>query len=279
MNSLVKTDFARVFKDKLFLIMCILGVVFALITPCLYLVMFSGMGLSDADMAEMQMLGISISAKSQFFDSFSFGNNFGLVVPVLLSIVLCKDFSHGTVRNKIISGKTRTEIFMSMYTVCAAVLFGVVFCHALITLGFASLFFPFQDGDATSSDFGYFVISIALELLLYLAVSAIVCLLCASMKNAGVVVVMYVAIMLVMTLVASLLQVGGMVLSLEEGNETAIKVMEFFNNINIFNFATVIGKGTEYETKQLLYLVLTPTTITALCLLLGLVKFNKKDLK
>lgn len=278
MNSLIKTDFVRVFKDKLFLVSLIIGVVFAIITPLLYLVMFGG-ALSSEEISQMQMLGLTFSAKSQFFDSFSLANNFGLVVPILIAIILCKDFSHGTVRNKIISGKTRTEIFMSMYAVCTAVLFGIVLCHALLTLGFASIFFPFQDGDVAASDFGYFVISVVLEFLVYLAVSAVVCYLCVSMKNVGLVVVVYVAIMLVMTIIASLLQVGSMVLSLEDGNETAIKVMEFFNNINIFNFAAVIGKGTEYETEQLLYLVLTPSIIAALALVLGLVKFNKKDIK
>ena len=103
MRSLLKADFKRVLKDKLLLVMGILAVVFAAFTPLLYAVMFSSM-----EMVDDPMVSSLISGKMQFFASFSMGNNLGLIAPVLLGIALCKDFSFGTVRNKIIAGKSRT---------------------------------------------------------------------------------------------------------------------------------------------------------------------------
>ena len=87
MRGLLKSDFKRVLKDKLLIVMGILAVAFAIITPLLYALIISGIGYSDNDMA-MGALSVSFTAKSQFFSSFSLGNNLGLIVPVLLAIVL-----------------------------------------------------------------------------------------------------------------------------------------------------------------------------------------------
>ena len=50
------------------------------------------------DMPELDMLGISFTAKSIFFGAFSPNNNFGLMLPVFISIIIFKDFSYGCYR-------------------------------------------------------------------------------------------------------------------------------------------------------------------------------------
>lgn len=273
MTNLLAVDFKRVRKDKLFFVMCLLAGIFALITPLLYALMLGDM--EDA----LEMIGMSVNAKSQFFASFSLGNNFGLVAPVLLAIILCKDFNHGTIRNKIISGKTRTSIVLSMFTVCFVTLFGIVLLHALLTLGVSLIFFPYQSTPFDMASLGYFLLSLALELLLYLFLAALVTWLCTVMKNVGLVIVGYIAIIMVLTIFTTILQAVGMVLSFEEGNETALKVIEFFQSINVFNFATVIGAGEKYETVQLLKCILVPLLGTGALMGWSLLKFKRKDLK
>ena len=101
MSRLLKSDFKRFFKDKLFLVVCILAVVFSVITPLLYLVIFGAMG--EIDPLTEEMLSSYVNAKGQFFAAFSFNNNLGLIAPLLIGIILFKDFSYGTIRNKIIT--------------------------------------------------------------------------------------------------------------------------------------------------------------------------------
>ena len=120
MLELLKVDFKRVLRDKLFLVVCILSGVFALTTPLLYLLIFKLAGAGDLE--ELALLGVSVNGKSQFFDFFSLANNLGLIAPVLLAVALCKDFSHGTIRNKIICGKSRTKIYFSLFCTCAIVM-------------------------------------------------------------------------------------------------------------------------------------------------------------
>ena len=273
MTNLLKADFKRVFKDKMLLVVCILAVVFSVITPVLYALLFSGM---DDSLVE---LGLLVNAKGMFFDSFVPGNNLGLIAPVLLAIVLWKDFGQGTVRNKLISGYSRTSIVLSMYTVCLTVLFVVMLLHALLSLGIGRLFFPYQGYPFTWADFGYFMASLGLELLVYLFMAALVCWLCAVSKNVGLVIVGYVAILMGLTMVASSLQICELALSVDEGHKTALKIIEFLNGINVFNSSMMIGKGTTYETKDLLYHIIPPAVGTAALLGHGLLKFNRKDLK
>lgn len=272
MNGLLKADFRRVFKDKLLLVMGILAVVFAVITPLLYALMFSGT-------ADDEMLSMFFSAKSQFFASFSLGNNLGLIAPVLLAIALCKDFSFGTVRNKVIAGKSRSAIFMSLFITCSVVLIGVMLLHAFVTLGVSLLFFDYQVGEFTISDLWYFLESLAFEILALLFVAAMLSWLCASMKNVGLVIVLYIAFAFILVMAGSVIQIVVEVLEMTDGNKNTIEILEFINRINVGNATAYIGTGSEYALEDVLYLILPASIGTLGFVGLGLLKFNKKDLK
>ena len=110
MLRLLKTDLLRVIKDKLFIVVCILCVGFALFTPTIYKLLELLLTEDEADI----LFGSLFQAKDIFYASFSLTNNFGLILPILLSIIICKDFTYGTVRNKIICGHSRTNVFFSI---------------------------------------------------------------------------------------------------------------------------------------------------------------------
>ena len=153
MRNLYVTDVKRILKDKLFTVTCILAGVFAIINPLLNKLLFDMLDISE-------MLGM-MSAKSMFFSAFLPGDNLGLIMPILISIIVCKDFSQGTVRNKIISGKSRSTIFISHLLSSATVICVLMLLHALLTLGTSLFFFSYQDGAFGASDFGYPTISSA----------------------------------------------------------------------------------------------------------------------
>ena len=274
MKGLLKADFKRVFKDKLLIVMAILAVVFALITPLLYALLFSG----TDEMVSGMVSGL-VSAKANFFSSFSVGNNLGLIAPVLLAIALCKDFSYGTVRNKIIAGKSRSAIFLSLFITCSVIFVAVMLLHAFVTLGVSLIFFDYQQGDFTVSDFWYFMESLALDILTLLFVAAMLSWLCACMKNVGLVIVLYIAISFVLVLAGSIMQMVAMVMETVGGNEKTISVLKFLDRINVGSAVTYIGTGTKYTLEDILYLTL-PSTVGLLGFLgLGLWRFNRKDLK
>lgn len=277
MNRLLRADFRKFLKDKLFLVLIILAVVFALVTPLLYVAVFSAAG--EMDPMSEEMLAGYVSAKGQFFGAFSFGNNLGLIAPLLVGVVLYKDFGSGTVRNKVISGHSRRSIFMSMFTVCLTMLFGIVLAHALLTLVVSLPFFAYQSTPFVMADFWYLLLSLLFEFLVYLFAAAFVSWLCARMKNVGLVIVMYVAVVFGATLIAGILQVVIMVLQMEPGMEKTVDILNFFQRINVFNSSATIGLGTSYTAEDVWYYVLPPIVGTAALLGHGLLKFRRRDLK
>ena len=270
MRDLIKTDLRRIFKDKLFLIVCILGAVLAFFTPMLYKLLALLVGIED------DLIGMFASSKAMFFSAFSLGNNFGFILPILITIVLCKDFSYGTVRNKIICGKSREKIFFSMFISGTIVTCGTILAHALLTLGISLCFFPYQAEAFTVNTFLYILLSLLFSLLIYVFISSVVCLLCVSMKNAGLAVVLYVAVNFFFTIVGGIISAAVMIGPMFENFPT--KLFEILQKINLFS-ASHIGTGITYSLTDVLCLLIPAIVGTALILTLGMFVFRKKDLK
>lgn len=277
MTRLIKSDFKKFFCDKLFLIVSILAVVFAVITPVLYVLIFEFAGEMDA--TTEQLLAGYLSAKGQFFGSFSFGNNLGLIAPILIGIILCKDFSFGTVRNKIISGHSRTSVFLSNFIVCATVLFGIMLAHALLTLFVSLPFFEYQSTPFVIQDFYYLLESLLFQLLIYLFVAAFVTWLSVVMKNIGLVIVMYIAVVFGFTMIAGILQIAIIALETKPDMNNLVEFLNFLQRINIFNSSAAVGVGTSYNAKDVVYYAVVPIVSTVAVLGHGIWKFGKKDLK
>lgn len=274
MIELLKMDIKRVLKDKLVIVMGILAIVFALLTPVLYAIISS-----VVDVSSDPVLQSIIYSKTIFFSNFSMTNNMGLIVPVLLAIVLCKDFSHGTVRNKIISGKSRSSIFFSMFIVCAVVLISVILLSAFLSLAVSLIFFDYQASPFALSDLGYFMASLLFEILMLLFLSALLSWLCSCMKNVGIAIVLYVAFAFVLLMLGGIIQVVAGVLQTMGHNGVLIDILQVMNRINVGMFPSYIGTGTTYSLKDVLYLTL-PSLIGTLGFLgLGILGFKKKDIK
>lgn len=272
MINLLKVDLIRVFKDKLFLIVSIIAVAFALFTPILYKFMMEMLAVEED---ALLMLGVGFDAKSMFFRSFAPGDNMGLIAPILIGIVLCKDFSHGTIRNKLICGKSRVAVFLSMLITCAIVLNVVMLLGAIVTLLTSLIFFEYQSTPFTLADFGYLLLSVGFEILVYCFIGSLVAFLCASMKNVGLVIVLYVAISFVFVIFGSVVMV---MLSMATNPQAlSYKVLEFLANANPFT-STLIG-SVQYGWRELLYVLVPTVGGTAVFSAFGILALKKRDLK
>ncbi len=273
MRELLKADLKRAVKDKLFLVLIIIAGVFAVLIPLIYKALFSLVNLEE--MQEIEMLGLQINAKTMFFSAFSPGSNFGLVLPIMVAIILCKDFSGGTVRNKIICGKSRGSIYLSMLLTCIILMCAFILVQALLTLLVSLLFFAYQPGGFTAGDFGYLMASIGFEMLTYVFLCAFLTFLIVFMKNAGLAIVIYFVTNFMMTIVGAITQT---VVALVDPASVAHGILEFANTANVFA-TTAIGTGTGYGLKEVLSLLLPNVALIALFAFSGWSVFRKKDLK
>ena len=269
MLNLIKTDLRRIIKDKLFMVIGIIGLVFAITTP---LLMYAVSSMLDDQ--SMQMLGMTINAKTMFFQSFNPANDFGLVATVLLCVILCKDFSQGTIRNKIIGGKSRVEVFTSSFISSTIILCGIMLIYGFLTLGVSLIFFEYQAMQFTVNDFGYAIITLVFKLMTFTVIASLVAFLSVFMKNAGLCMVVYIAITMLASIIGSVLSTA--MLGVED--ELIKNLLEFFVKTNVF-LSTVTGNGVTYTVYDVLCVVLSHIVLGALFYLLGVVIFKKKDIK
>lgn len=168
MLSLLRTDFKRFFKDKTVLVTLCLVVGFAFLSCLIYLI-FDSATISDSD-------NFTLSGYSMFLSTFNPSSNSGFIIPMLLTIVLVRDFTNGTIRNKIISGSSRFEVYLSatITTVCYGL--GFYLLNAILTLGLGSLFFGFGQNLTASLALDMLVTTLLCSLVyvVYLVVATII---------------------------------------------------------------------------------------------------------
>ena len=96
MFNLFKASLYKLFREKTFLITMIIGTGLAVLLPLLY-----------------KLLDFA-SGQTMLFASVAPGSNFGLTVPINLSVLIVAEFTTGTLRNKIIAGYRKSLIYLSL---------------------------------------------------------------------------------------------------------------------------------------------------------------------
>ena len=277
MKELLKTDLRRMLKDKLFLVAIFIGLGLALFTPLIYKVLV--LVLEEA--AEMEdIFGMLFTAKGILGTSFAPLNNFGLILPVFLAIIIYKDFSYGTIRNKIISGKSRVSIYLSLLISSSIIMLICILGYTLIQFGFASLLFDYSMDLKFIEDLPYFTLTLLFGSLSYLFITFVIVFLCANMKNMGLAIVLYFGGCFLLTIIATITSTAHDALEVMGNQEVWTNIFGFLSNINLFyhlNF--IIGLVEKYYISDLIYIVSSTVIFGGLFVLFGILLFRKKDLK
>ena len=146
MKQLLQADLYRMVKSKLTMVLLILSAAFPLFTVLIY----AGLrAISSIGEEIMDSVGL-LTANTVIGSAYSLTNNIGLVIPVMAGILVCTDFTSGTLRNKVVAGNPRTKIYFSHLIV--SILYSVVMItiYVLFTAGFALLMLPYKSGFAVN---------------------------------------------------------------------------------------------------------------------------------
>ena len=277
MRDLLKADLRRMFRDKLFLIAVIIGGALAIFTPLLYkgLMVILDVAADTGDLFD----GL-FTSKMVLGSSFAPMNNYGLILPIFLAIIIYKDFSYGTIRNKIISGKSRVSIYLSLLLSSAIVMTICMLGYALIQFGFASLLLDYSIGVKMVEDLPYIILTLLFGVICYLFITSIIVFLCASFKNVGLAIVLYFGGCFLLTIFATITSTAYSAIEMLEGKAALKNVFEFLTNINLFYFLNgVIGYVDEYLNTEIAYIIIDSILFGGLFVLFGILIFKKKDLK
>ena len=276
MAKLLKVDLKRILKDKLLLVVAIIGVVLALTTPLIYKFIYLFIGADDTG-----LLGSLLSIKTMFYSSFSLSNNIGFIIPVFLLIIMSKDFSYGTIRNKIISGSSRTNVFLSMFISCSIVIVLAMLAYAALNGLLTVALFSNEMAPITKDGVLYFVLSILFEILIYIFIAALLSFINVFAKNAGLKIILYVALAFGLIMIYSIIQVAMSVLVINgTENQLLMDLLEALLKLNVFySNAGIIGAVDKYIAEDIIYILVSTILGTGLFVFLGIVSMNKKDIK
>lgn len=132
MRNLLKADFYRAKRDKLLLIGLIVAVALVIFQTLIikgFTLMTDSDASSDAIASVAGATGLAL-----WFNGISvMGNTSLYIVPIFLTIFFVKEFSDRTIRNKLIIGYSRTQIFFSILIVHA--ILSVIFYLATSVTG------------------------------------------------------------------------------------------------------------------------------------------------
>lgn len=273
MKRLLKADIYRVLKSRLTLIALILVLAFPVLIVFLYVGIRALSGL-DADMGGMDML---FNANSIIGSAYSLTNNIGLVLPAFAGILVCMDISNGTLRNKIIAGNRRAEIYLSHLIV--SILFSVVMItiYTAMTAGLALLFFPFNTDP--SMDLGreilYFIATGTMSFVFIATVSALFAMTFRSVAP---------TIIFTIVLSIALMAINSVLLLVDyQPYRYAVYLIPSFTgnffNLNSFSLTGLIAQGEE-TSRGLMFAegMLSYLFFGIVNTVLGLLLFKKRDI-
>lgn len=124
MLRLFKSFLFKISRDLTFRITLIIGVALAFFMTLLYFALDNFMNDTFVDVGGSPVL--FCTGQSMLVNSVSPVQNFGIAIPVNLISFICLEFSHGTIRNKIIAGNSKFKIYSSL------LIGGLVFAFSLL---------------------------------------------------------------------------------------------------------------------------------------------------
>ena len=124
MGRLLKAFFFKISKDIAFRVVLFIGIGLALLMTGLYFLMDMAVGSFGAD----EGIGVKfLTGPNMLLTSLSPVDNYGLAIPIMLITFVCLEFSQGSIRNKIIAGHSKFEIYGSL------MLSGLILTFTLLT--------------------------------------------------------------------------------------------------------------------------------------------------
>jgi hypothetical protein len=132
MLNLLRADFFKLKKDRTFMAAIIIMFIFSILNPLTFLILKN---MVNTEMPDQFANLFDASGRGVFLMGFNIFNNSGLILPIMIVLFLAREFQYGTIRNKLITGKSRVQVYLSDLIV--GTVFGIVMVTILSVLSLA----------------------------------------------------------------------------------------------------------------------------------------------
>ena len=304
MGNIFKAFLFKLKKDLSFRIIGIIGLALAVILPTILFLIDLGISQINGDGKIIHML---CTGQSLLVSSWSPTQNFGLAIPITLITLTVLEFTNGTIRNKVISGYSKTKIYLGLYF--TGLLYTLVFIslYVLVCFGLGCAFGGFNPkgelfsisslgGGSITPDFLWKVIVLAL--LAYTVIATVTIFFSTLFRNIGPSIPVVIILIVLCAGMASISQVLALFGSDSENADSMAKLLsgigKFLQAINpvhsvvVFdtksttevineelNYTTTIGiSWSSFWTEVVNNLIYIGAFFTG-----GLLLFRKRDIK
>lgn len=279
MNKLLAANFSRLFKNKVFWICCIFAFCYGVF------------------MQTMNYLTSIASGEVPQIDDlfFSFAIWTGILLSAFISLFLGTEYSDGTIRNKLVIGHRRHDIYLSNLIVCITA--GAVMCAINLVVSFA-VGIPLMGGFDTGAELVFATcIGILITAAAFASICTMISMLCQNKAAAAVINILLIFLLLFVSLyIRAWLEApetvttqsvvmgenGGSSMTTEEVpnpvylSGTARETCEFINDLLPTGQAV---QFTNMEAENIPLLCSYSVVITAAAAGAGTLLFTKKDIR
>lgn len=182
MNKLLAANFSRLFKNKVFWICCIFAFCYGVF------------------MQTMNYLTAIASGEVPQIDDlfFSFAIWTGILLSAFISLFLGTEYSDGTIRNKLVIGHRRHDIYLSNLIVCITA--GAVMCAINLVVSFA-VGIPLMGGFDTGAELVFATcIGILITAAAFASICTMISMLCQNKAAAAVINILLIFLLLFVSL-------------------------------------------------------------------------------
>lgn len=137
MKALLKAEFRKLFKGKIVYILLALSVIIPTFSVLGMVIILKLIG-------EAASMPPVLGALLLYFTSFSPLNNIGFFLLLAIIIVGANDFKELTIRNKIIAGHKKHNIFLSSLILNLSIVFVIMLVYSTLNYVYASIGFGFS---------------------------------------------------------------------------------------------------------------------------------------
>ena len=270
MRSLLKADFFSLFKSKITYVVLFICIG----APLLLVLLYYGLQQAASSLTDGEVTSM-FHARDLMFSSFSVSQNVGLIIPIFTGILVMGDIRNGTVRSKIIIGKSRTKIYFSALIVSVSFCVGMALASFLSTTGASLIFFKYGytfDG----AELWNYSKALIIGLLTFAYIATLATFIALSTKSIPLTIVFTLIVVVGLSLVCSLA-----FLVPEDSNYIYIfYLMPTYGTSQISSSLAVLSGGSELLTNKIFFFCLGSLLgFSAINTALGVLIFNKADLK
>jgi len=270
MKALMKAEFFRILKDNSFFIL--MGILLGM----MMFSTFAQWGLTQliANMAHIPGGMLSYSADSSLFASFTILGGGSIIVVIGIIIICTKSFSSGAIRDNIIAGYKRFQIYLSSYLVHLILFLGSVLISVLLNYFFANILFGFK----IETSWDIFINYLLIGILHYIFVITLTFVLAIVFKSLAISLVTAIGLSVAFSFLALIananFEINLVLLFL-------LKLIPYYQNAYISSGASslLMGITTKLETTDIVIFIISTVFWIILSFSLGYISLRKTDLK